>query len=58
MDCPDCGEPMDLTDRTESNVTTKRAYPGQHTGDIYSCEKCETKWLDDFLDGKVRSWHG
>jgi hypothetical protein len=59
MNCPDCGAEMgDPVDTTYSNVTTGRARVGQHTGDIYSCEKCELRWLDDFLSQKVVVWHG
>jgi len=50
MECPDCGKDMgDPTDTIYSNVDTKRASVGQHTGDIYTCENCEIRWLDDFL---------
>jgi hypothetical protein len=59
MNCPDCGTDMgDPVDTTYSNVKTSRSCPGQHTGDIYSCEQCEIKWLDDFLSGQTRPWHG
>jgi len=50
MNCPNCDVDMgDPVDTTYSNITTKRADIGQHTGDIYFCEKCEGYWLDDFL---------
>ncbi|OGO02706.1 MAG: hypothetical protein A2Y91_02055 [Chloroflexi bacterium RBG_13_54_8] len=44
--CPDCGADMgDPVDTTYSNMKTMRCSIGQHTGDIYSCEKCELRWL-------------
>jgi len=59
MECPDCGIEMgDPVDTTFSNINTPRSKIGQHTGDIYSCEKCEVKWIDDFLSQKVYPWHG
>lgn len=59
MNCPDCGSDMgDPVDTTYSNTNTTRASVGQHTGDIYYCEKCEVHWLDNFLDQKVVAWHG
>ena len=55
--CPDCGEEMgDPVDTTFSNIHTDRAKPGQHTGDIYECEKCEQRWIDDFLNDVFRQW--
>jgi hypothetical protein len=59
MNCPDCGSDMgDPVDTTYSNITTTRASVGQHTGDIYSCEECEIRWLDDCLARRVVVWHG
>ena len=64
MNCPNCdvdmGEPVDTT---YSNIKTKRANIGQHTGDIYRCEKCEESFLDDFLSRtgagiKLYPWMG
>jgi len=56
MECPECNSEMEQTDTTYSNINTKRAYIGQHTGDIYWCEKCETHYIDDFLIGKLVGW--
>jgi len=60
MKCPDCGgdmgEPVDTTFST-TGITTYGVDP-KHTGDIYYCEKCDVKWLDDFIEEKVRVWHG
>ncbi len=58
MDCPACGNEMSLHDTTYSNVSTKRAEIGQHTGDIYYCERCKEFWLDDFLSGEIYQWRG
>ena len=58
MLCPECKKEIDLVDRTYSNMTTQRVRCGQHTGDIYLCDKCEISWIDNFLDGKVHQWHG
>lgn len=55
--CPDCGNEMgDPVDTTFSNMHTDRAKPGQHTGDIYECEKCGQRWIDDFLNDVFRPW--
>lgn len=51
MECPECGEEMEQDDTTYSNVKTERAEIGQHTGNIYWCEKCETHWLENLLNG-------
>lgn len=57
MDCEKCSYNMgDPVDRTESNTTTKRAQPGQHTGDIYYCPQCQCFYLDDFLNNIIRIW--
>jgi len=59
MLCPDCEEEMgDPVDTTYSTVKTYRAEIGQHTGDIFYCPICDVKWLDDFLEIKIRPWHG
>jgi len=59
MICPDCESEMgDPVDTTYSNIRTHRAEVNQHTGDIYWCEQCEVKWLDDFLERKIRPWPG
>ena len=61
VNCPDCGEDMgDVHDTTYSNVNTGRAQKGEHTGNIYWCQKCEQHWLDDFLDGskELHQWNG
>ena len=59
MECPDCDFEMgDPVDTTYSNHKTSRAEKGQHTGDIYSCEKCDIKWLDDFLTRRMHIWYG
>ena len=60
MICPDCENEMgEPSDTTYSNIKTKRAEIGQHTGDIYKCETCELCWIDDFLSGsELRVWHG
>ena len=50
MECPECGEIIEQSDTTYSNVNTDRAREGQHTGNIYWCEKCETYWLENLLD--------
>lgn len=54
--CSDCDLEMEHTDTTYSNINTKRAYKGQHTGDIYWCNKCEKHYIDNFLTGKVEYW--
>ncbi len=56
INCPDCGKELEISDTTYSNINTKRAHEGEKTGDIYFCETCETHWIDDYLDGKVRPW--
>lgn len=55
--CEDCGNEMELTDTTISNINTSRAYPGQHTGNVYYCAKCGLFWLENFLnDSKLERW--
>lgn len=56
MECPECNLEMEHTDTTYSNINTKRAYVGQHTGDIYWCEKCETHYINNFLRGELEIW--
>ena len=57
MVCPNCGFDMgDPVDTTYSNIETKRASVGQHTGNIYWCDKCEVRWLDDFLSLDIYQW--
>lgn len=59
LECPDCGGEMDQNDTTYSNIKTGRAEVGQHTGDIYFCEKCEISWLENFLNNsKLERWCG
>lgn len=52
MKCLICGKETELVDTTYSNITTGRCCKGEHTGDIYYCEKCETHFLDNFLTGE------
>lgn len=57
--CPDCGTDLyEVIDTTYSNYQSKRCYEGQHTGDIYWCEDCECRYIDDFVDNCVRYWNG
>lgn len=57
IDCIHCGEEIEeKTDTTVSNIETSRASIGQHTGDIYFCDKCENYTLDCFLTGKTEYW--
>lgn len=57
MECPECGEDMgEPIDTTYSNTNTKRVTVGQHTGDIYRCEFCEIRWIDNFLSGRMEQW--
>lgn len=57
INCVHCGlELTEVVDTTYSNYTSGRAQRGQHTGDIYFCEKCESHTIDDFLDGSTREW--
>lgn len=51
MECPICEKEIPLVDTTYSNIDTKRASVGQHTGDIYVCEDCEQHFIDNFLTG-------
>ena len=57
IECPDCGETLlEPVDTTTSNHDSGRARKGEHTGDIYECDKCEMRWLDNFLNGWVEVW--
>lgn len=54
MQCPDCGKDLDEPcDTTYSNINTKRASVGQHTGDIYECDVCDKRWIDNFLTKRI-----
>lgn len=57
MDCPNCFKEMELIDTTYSNYNSRRAYEGQHTGDVYECKKCEMVYLNDFLINKLYEWN-
>jgi hypothetical protein len=56
MNCPDCGEEMDIKDTTYSNINTDRCCKGEKTGDIYYCYDCDTWWLDNYLTGGLEAW--
>lgn len=56
MKCLDCGIEIVQTDMTYSNCNTGRAYNGQHTGDIYYCEKCGQHFIEDMLTGRYEHW--
>lgn len=57
LDCPECGRNMgERVDTTYSNVNTPRADKGEHTGDIFRCDSCEIRWIDDFLENTLRQW--
>jgi hypothetical protein len=53
MNCPSCEIEMEQVDTTYSNVTTSK---GQHTGDVYFCECCESHYLDNFLSGQLETF--
>ncbi len=54
--CPECNKELEeVVDTTYSNINSERAKIGQHTGDIYRCDDCEKRWLDNFLSGRVES---
>jgi hypothetical protein len=59
MTCPECeadiGDPVDAT---YCNYDSPRVEKGRHTGNIYYCEACDVKWLDNFLTGQIEIWHG
>lgn len=53
--CPGCNTLLEeVVDTFYSNTNTKRCACGQHTGDGYYCNVCETGVIDDFLSGEVR----
>ena len=57
LECPECSELIeDIHDTTYSNITTSRCRAGEHTGNIYKCEKCESVWIDNFLSGEIEPW--
>jgi len=56
MECLECGNELEISDTTYSNVNTDRVYEGQHTGNIYYCENCKIHWIDDFITGKIERW--
>lgn len=59
IDCPDCGDPLnEPTDTTYCNMKSsdKAAYK-DHTGDIYTCEKCDCFWLDSFIRDQIELWN-
>ena len=63
MECPDCGFEMgDSIDTTYSNTGKgfKSVIPcgPNHTGDIFFCERCECKWVHDFIRDTVTRWLG
>lgn len=59
IQCPTCeNELVDIHDTTYSNISTSRCNAGDHTGDIYVCEECDERWLDNFLTGGIEEWRG
>lgn len=55
--CCECEEKLEeIIDTTYANYTNHRVNNGDHTGDIYYCEKCDLKIIDDSLNGCVRVW--
>lgn len=60
IECPDCGEHLgEPVDTTYSNTGRDiRPVDPCHTGDIYFCEKCECKWIHDFISEKIYVWRG
>lgn len=59
INCPDCNKELaEIVDTTYSNYTSKRCYEGQHTGDVYYCEDCESRVIDDFVNKCVRFYNG
>lgn len=57
IECLECGNEIeDIHDTTYSNITTSRCTAGEHTGNIYKCEKCGSVWVDNFLTGEIHSW--
>jgi len=59
MDCPECNLEMYVHDTTYSNINTKRCRVGDHTGNIWKCDKCEDSYLENFLNGNcLEPWKG
>ena len=59
ISCPFCEKELEeVVDTTYSNYNSKRCYDGQYTGNIYWCEDCECKVIDDFVNSCVREWNG
>jgi hypothetical protein len=59
INCPDCDKELDeVIDTTYSNYNSGRCYEGQHTGDVYWCDVCEQRYIDDFVNNCVRYWRG
>jgi hypothetical protein len=58
MECPLCKNEKELEvhDTTFSNTNTNRCKVGDHTGNIYKCEECDTLWLHNLLSGSVSQW--
>ena len=56
MKCPDCLNEMKQIDTTYSNITTARVKIGEHTGDIYECDKCEKLFIYNYIGNKIDSW--
>lgn len=55
--CPECKTDIDdVHDTTYSNINTDRCNEGDHTGDIYRCDGCDSLWIDDFLTGTISGW--
>ena len=57
MNCLICGKEIELVDTTFSNITTNRCVKGEHTGDIYYCDDCQTHFLDNFLTGEIEYYN-
>ena len=54
--CPECNNIMELHDTLYSNITTERCKCGEHTGDVYKCEKCNILLVDNFLTGNLENY--
>lgn len=55
--CCECGSELEeIVDTTYANYTNHRVNNGDHTGDIYDCEKCDCRIIDDKLNGCLRVW--
>jgi hypothetical protein len=58
INCIECGDEIEeIHDTTHSNINTHRCSAGDHTGNIYICEKCDILLIDDFLTGTVHYWN-